>query len=85
MSAECDLSLRELVCAEFGYRSDEKWGYTQDGSAVLYLKDVHAIITGNCKLLKELVQMFPDCKWVIVGGSPCRISPLQAHCLVCLD
>ena len=70
--AECDLSLRELVCTEFGYRSDEKWGYTQDGSAVLYLKDVHAIIKGNCQLLKELVRMFPDCKWVIVGGSPCQ-------------
>ncbi len=61
--AECDLSLRELVCTEFGYRSDEKWGYTQDGSAVLYLKDVHAVIKGNCQLLQELVQMFPDCKW----------------------
>ena len=24
--AECDLALRELVCTEFGYRSDEKWG-----------------------------------------------------------
>ena len=24
--AECDLSLRQLVCTEFGYRSDEKWG-----------------------------------------------------------
>ena len=70
--AECDLSLGELVCTEFGYRSDEKWGYTQDGSAVLYLKDVHAIIKGNCQLLQELVQMFPDCKWVIVGGSPCQ-------------
>ena len=70
--AECDLSLRELVCTEFGYRSDEKWGYTLDGSAVLYLKDVHVVISNNCRLLKELVQMFPDCKWIIVGGSPCQ-------------
>ena len=70
--AECDLSLRELVCTEFGYRSDEKWGYTHDGSAVLYLKDVHAVINNNCQVLKELVQMFPDCRWVIVGGSPCQ-------------
>ena len=38
--AECDLAVRELVCAEFGYRSDEKWGYTgytKDGTAVLYV------------------------------------------------
>ena len=70
--AECDLSLRELVCTEFGYRSDEKWGYTHDGSAVLYLKDVHGVINNNCRVLKELVQMFPDCKWIIVGGSPCQ-------------
>ena len=68
--AECDLSLRELVCTEYGYRSDEKWGYTVEGSAVLYLKDVHVVINHNCRLLKELVQMFPDCKWIIVGGSP---------------
>ena len=70
--AECDLSLRELVCTEFGYRSDEKWGYTIDGSAVLYLKDVHGVINHNCRLLKELTQMFPGCKWIIVGGSPCQ-------------
>ncbi len=70
--AECDRSLRELVCTEFGYRSDEKWGYTQDGMAVLYLRDVNAVINGNCKVLQELVQMFPDCKWFIIGGSPCQ-------------
>ena len=61
-----------IVCAEFGYRPDEKWGYTHDGSAVLYLKDVHVIISRNCQLLKELVQMFPGCKWIVVGGSPCQ-------------
>ena len=68
--AECDLALTELVCTEFGYRSDEKWGYTQDGSAVLSLKDVHVIISRNCQLLL-----------VVVGGSPCEdltfASPLQ--------
>ena len=70
--AECDLSLRQLVCTEFGYRSDEKWGYTAEGSAVLYVKDVHSIIARQCKVLQDLVQMFPDCKWIIVGGSPCQ-------------
>ena len=70
--AECDLSLRELVCAEYGYRSDEKWGYTAEGTAVLYLKDVHEVINRKCQVLQDLVQMFPDCKWIIVGGSPCQ-------------
>ena len=70
--AECDLSLRQLVCTEFDYRSDEKWGYTAEGSAVLYLEDVHSIIAGQCKVLQDLVQMFPDCKWIIIGGSPCQ-------------
>ena len=70
--AECDLSLRQLVCTEFGYRSDEKWGYTAEGSAVLYVKDVHSIIARQCKVLQDLVRMFPDCKWIIVGGSPCQ-------------
>ena len=70
--AECDLSLRQLVCTEFGYRSDEKWGYTAEGSAVLYVKDVHSIIARQCEALQDLVRMFPDCKWIIVGGSPCQ-------------
>ena len=70
--AECDLSLRQLVCTEFDYRSDEKWGYTPDGSAVLYLRDVNSIIAGHCKVLQDLVQMFSDCKWIIIGGSPCQ-------------
>ena len=39
---------------------------------MLYLKDVHVVISNNCRLLKELVRMFPDCKWIIVGGSPCQ-------------
>ena len=70
--AECDLSLRQLVCTEFGYRSDEKWGFTPEGSAALYVKDVHYIIDRQCKVLQDLVRMFPDCKWIIVGGSPCQ-------------
>ena len=39
---------------------------------MLYVKDVHSIIASQCKVLQELVQMFPDCKWIIVGGSPCQ-------------
>ena len=29
--AENDESIRRLVCTEFGYRTDEKWGYTTSG------------------------------------------------------
>ncbi len=65
-------NIRELVCTEFGHRSDETWGYTSDGTAVLYLKDVHSLIDQECKLLRELVVAFSDCKWIIVGGSPCQ-------------
>ena len=39
---------------------------------MLYVKDVHYIIAGQCKVLHDLVRMFPDCKWIIVGGSPCQ-------------
>ena len=52
---ECDLSLRQLVCTEFDYRSDEKWGCTAEGSA-----------------MQNLCKCFPDCKWIIVGGSLCQ-------------
>ena len=57
--------MRSLVCAE--------------GTASLNLKDVHALITGGCKLLQEITQIFPDCKWIIVGGSPCQeLTPAAA-------
>ena len=39
---------------------------------MLYLKDVHVVISNNCRLLKELVRMFPDCKWIIVGEFSCQ-------------
>ena len=39
---------------------------------MLYVKDVRYIIAGQCKVLQDLVRMFSDCKWIIVGGSPCQ-------------
>ena len=39
---------------------------------MLYVKDVRYIIDGQCKVLQDLVRMFPNCKWIIVGGSPCQ-------------
>ena len=70
--AENDERLRGLVCAEFGYRADQKWGYTQDGSACLYVKDVHQLIANDCKILREAAVAFPGLKWFVVGGSPCQ-------------
>ena len=70
--AENDESLRRLVCTEFGYRSDEKWGYTMSGSACLYISDVHKLAENDCLLLRQLTAQFPGLKWFIIGGSPCQ-------------
>ena len=72
MLAELDEKIRGLVCAEFGYRSDEQWGYTTDGSACRYVRDVNTILKDNCYLLREVVAMYPNLKWFVVGGSPCQ-------------
>ena len=70
--AENDEAVRRLVCAEFGYRTDEKWGYTASGSACLYISDVHKLAENDCLLLRQLTALFPGLKWFIVGGSPCQ-------------
>ena len=70
--AEQDERLRSLVCAEFGYRSDEQWGYTVDGAACCYVRDVNSILKNDCYLLRQVVSMYPNLKWFIVGGSPCQ-------------
>ena len=70
--AENDNRIRSLVCEEFGYRSDEEWCYAMDGSAVLYLRDVHSLVANGCRILQTTLKIFPDCKWIVVGGSPCQ-------------
>ncbi len=55
--AENDELLRGLVCAEFGYRSDEHWGSTMDGSAWLYVEDVKTILDNDCKTLRQAVAL----------------------------
>lgn len=70
--AENDEGIRKLVCAEFGYRTDQKWGYTVEGSACLYIKDVNLIAENDCLILRQAVALFPGLKWFIVGGSPCQ-------------
>ena len=68
--AEIDVSLRALVCAEFGYRPDQTWGRTKHGSASLYVKDVNTLLKDNCRCLYEASSIAPNAKWIIVGGSP---------------
>ena len=62
--AEKDEMLRSLVCAEFGYRSDGQWGYTTDGSACLYIRDVNSILDIDCQNLRQATAMYPNLKWV---------------------
>ena len=50
--AENDNRIRSIVCSEFGYRSDEEWCLTADGSAALYLRDVHSLVAKGCRLLQ---------------------------------
>ena len=70
--AENDEKIRTLVCREFGYRPDEKWGYTTEGSACLYVKDVTVLADKECLILRQMVALFPGLKSLIVGGSPCQ-------------
>ena len=69
---ENDTAVRTVVCAEFGYRADEEWGFTPQGTAALYLKDVHSVIANNCQVLRSTIEAYPDLRWIIVGGSPCQ-------------
>ena len=36
--AENDIDIRAVVCAEFGYRADEQWSFTPQGTAVFMSK-----------------------------------------------
>ena len=62
--AEIDVSLRALVCAEFGYRPDQTWGRTKHGSASLYVKDVNSLLKDNCRYLHEAISTAPKAKWI---------------------
>ena len=70
--AENDIDVRAVVCAEFGYRADEQWSFTPQGTAALYLKDVHSLIAKNCQVLRSTIEAYPGLKWIIAGGSPCQ-------------
>ena len=70
--AENDIDIRAVVCAEFGYRADEQWSFTPQGTAALYVKDVHSLIAKNCQVLRSTIEAYSGLKWIIAGGSPCQ-------------
>ena len=70
--AENDIDVRAVVCAEFGYRADEQWSFTPQGTAALYVKDVLSLIAKNCQVLRNTIEAYPGLKWIITGGSPCQ-------------
>ena len=72
IQAENDIDVRAVVCAEFGYRADEQWSFTPQGTAALYVKDVHSLIAKNCQVLRSTIEAYPGLKWIIVGRSPCQ-------------
>ena len=63
--AENDIDVRAVVCAEFGYRADEQWSFTPQGTAALYVKDVHSLIAKNCQVLRSIIEAYPGLKWIV--------------------
>ena len=64
--------LRRLVCAEHGFREDEKWGHLTGGTKAIYVKDAWKLLAeGGCKL-RQACTMSPDLVWLIIAGSPCQ-------------
>ncbi len=43
-----------------------------DGSACLYIRDVNSLLDNDCHVLRQVVAMYPNLKWFIIGGSPCQ-------------
>lgn len=78
--AEMDTTLRALVCAGYGYRTDQKWGYTCNGSGSIYMKDVKCLLKATCKILKEAHLLAPEARWFVIGGSPCQDLTFAGTC-----
>ena len=72
IAAEIDPVLRRLVAAEIGLREDQQWGYTIEGVATIYVKDVWDLIARDSLILRQAKAMHPSIKWIVVAGSPCQ-------------
>ena len=72
IAAEIDPVLRRLVAAEIGLREDQQWGYTIEGVATIYVKDVWDLVARDSLILRQAKAMHPTIKWIVVAGSPCQ-------------
>ena len=72
IAAEIDPVLRRLVASEIGMREDQQWGYTIEGTATIYVKDVWTLTDKDSQILRQAKAMHPELKWVVIAGSPCQ-------------
>ena len=72
IAAEIDPVLRRLVATEIGLREDQQWGYTIEGTATIYVKDVWTLTDKDSQILRQAKAMHPELKWIVIAGSPCQ-------------
>ena len=72
IAAEIDPVLRRLVASEIGMREDQQWGYTIEGTATIYVKDVWTLTDKDSQILRQAKAMHPELKWIVIAGSPCQ-------------
>ena len=72
IAAEIDPVLRRLVAAELGLREGQQWGYTIEGVAAIYVKDVWELLNQDSLILRQAKAMYPSIKWIVIAGSPCQ-------------
>ena len=72
IAAEIDPVLRRLVANEVGMREDQQWGYTIEGTATIYVKDVWTLTNKDSQILRQAKALHPDLKWIVIAGSPCQ-------------
>lgn len=72
IAAEHDPILRRLVAAELGLREDQQLGYTVEGAATVYVRDVWDLLSQNSLILRQAKAMYPEIKWLLIAGSPCQ-------------
>ena len=72
IAAEIDPVLRRLVATEVGLREDQQWGYTIEGTATIYVKDVWTLTNKDSQILRQAKAVHPELKWIVIAGSPCQ-------------
>ena len=73
IAAECDPVLRQLVGEQFKIRTDGKWSKPNIHCHAVYFNDVRAILAHQCKVLREAFALAgPECRWIVIAGSPCQ-------------